>query len=56
VVETRGRFAEAIAFGPVFSSQIWSIIWVAIVWPRMRLSFGVRRWMIDGKNPSILEK
>lgn len=42
--------------GPVFSSQVWSIIWLAIVWPRRRFNFGGRRWMMVGKNPSMLEK
>lgn len=31
VVVMRGVFIEVIAFGPDFSSQAWSIIWVAIV-------------------------
>jgi len=52
----RGRLREAVALGPDFSSQVWSIIWLAIAWPRVRLSFGVRRWMIAGKKPSMLEK
>lgn len=56
VVVTRGRFREARAFGPVFSNQVWSIIWLAIVWPRARPSLGVKRWIIAGKKPSMLEK
>lgn len=30
-------------FGPTFSIQVWSIICAAIVWPRVRLIFGVIR-------------
>ena len=43
VVVMRGRLREAVALGPDFSSQVWSIIWLAIAWPRVRLSFGVSR-------------
>lgn len=53
---TRGMFIEIIALGPDFSSQVWSIIWVATVCPSTRFSFGVRRWVIVGKKPSMLEK
>lgn len=56
VVVIRGRLEEAIALGPVFSSQVWSIIWLAIAWPKAKFSLGVRRWIIVGKKPSILEK
>lgn len=45
-----------IAFGPDFSSHVWSTIWLAIAWPSVRLIFGVSRWTIAGKYPSILEK
>lgn len=31
VVVIRGLFSAATALGPVFSSQVWSTIWVAIV-------------------------
>ena len=31
VVVMRGVVIEITAFGPDFSSQVWSIIWVAIV-------------------------
>lgn len=51
-----GELREVIVFGPVFSSQVRSIVWLAIDWPKRRLSLGVSRWMIEGKNPSILEK
>lgn len=51
-----GRLIDIAALGPVFSSQAWSIIWLAIDCPRRRLSLGTRRWIIGGKNPSILEK
>lgn len=54
--EIRGRLEEISVFGPSFSSHVWSIAWVAIVWPSFRLSLGARRCTMDGKNPSILEK
>lgn len=44
------------ALGPVFSNQVWSTIWLAIVWPRVKLILGIKRWMIVGKKPSIFEK
>jgi len=56
VVVIRGVFKEAIALGPTFSIQVWSTIWLAMVWPRMRLFLGVNRWTIGGKKPSMLEK
>lgn len=56
VVVTRGRLRDVRAFGPVFSSHVWSIVWLAITWPKIRLSLGGSRWMIAGKNPSMLEK
>ena len=31
MVVIRGEFREVIALGPVFSSQVWSTIWAAIV-------------------------
>lgn len=43
MVVTKGRLREVTALGPVFSSQVWSTIWLAIVWPKTRLSFGVKR-------------
>lgn len=56
VVVISGVLEDTSAFGPVFSNQVWSTIWLAMAWPNTRLSFGVKRWIIDGKNPSILEK
>lgn len=56
VVEARGVVALAIALGPVFSSHVWSTIWLAIFWPRRRLSCGAWRWMIAGTNPREAEK
>lgn len=47
---------EATDLGPTFSNQVWSTIWLAMVWPSTRFSFGVSRWITAGKNPSILEK
>lgn len=29
---------------------------MAIDWPRKRLVLGIRRWIVVGKNPSMLEK
>lgn len=56
VVVIRGRFRVAVAFGPIFSSHAWSIVWEAMACPRARFSLGVRRWIIIGKKPSMLEK
>lgn len=56
VVVIRGVLTEAAALGPTFSSQVWSVIWEAISWPKPNVSFGERRWMIGGKNPSRFEK
>lgn len=56
VVVIRGRRVLDMALGPVFSNQVWSIIWLAAVCPRARLSLGVRRCMIEGKKPSMFEK
>lgn len=56
VVEAKGILREATALGPTFSSQVWSISWLAIAWPRIKLSLGMRRWKTPGKKPSILEK
>lgn len=44
------------ALGPDFSSQVWSIVWVAIIWPRVRFVCGVNRCIMWGKKPSMLEK
>lgn len=29
---------------------------MAIIWPKVRFSLGIRRWITGGKNPSMLEK
>lgn len=42
-VEIRGRFVEVTVLGPTFSSHVWSTSWLAINWPRTRLSLGVKR-------------
>lgn len=55
-VETRGRLADVMALGPTFSNQVWSTSWLAINWPRIKLSFGGSRWIIAGKKPNMLEK
>lgn len=51
----RGRLAEVKAFGPIFSNQAWSIVWLARVWPSTRLILGEIRCTIIGKKPSMLE-
>lgn len=56
VVVIIGLVAVTIAFGPTFSNHVWSTIWAAIFWPRVRTSFGARRWTTAGKKPSMLEK
>ena len=56
VVVIKGMFDETRALGPTFSNQVWSTIWLAMAWPKTRFSLGVKRWIICGKNPSILEK
>lgn len=56
MVVIKGILEVAIAFGPTFSNHVWSIVWLASAWPKTRFAFGVRRWMIGGKNPSIFEK
>lgn len=43
VVEINGVLRDVTAFGPVFSSHVWSTIWVAMACPRERLSLGVKR-------------
>lgn len=55
VVVTRDILIEVTALGPVFSSQVWSVIWEATICPKLRLSFGERRCIMGGKNPSRLE-
>lgn len=44
------------ALGPVFSSQFWSIIWLAMVCASVMKSFGKEWCTIIGKKPSIMEK
>lgn len=48
VVVIRGLLRVAVAFGPTFSSQFWSIAWSAAVWPRDKDSLGAARWMRVG--------
>lgn len=56
VVVIRGVLIWARAFGPVFSNHVRSMVWLAMVCPSAKLSLGMRRWMIGGKKPSMLEK
>lgn len=56
VTAAAGRWKADIALGPTFSNHVWSTIWLAIAWPRERFKKGKERWMVAGKNPSILEK
>lgn len=56
MLAAKGRLMLAIALGPVFSSQVKSIIWLAMVCPNERLILGKSRWKMVGKNPSIFEK
>lgn len=56
MVVIRGMLDEAIAFGPAFSSQVWSTIWLATAWPRDSVSLGTNRWITIGKNPNMFEK
>lgn len=51
-----GLLSLAAALGPVFSNQVWSIIWLAMDWPIPRLIAGGKRCIIMGKKPSIFEK
>ena len=55
VIFAKTVWVSARPFGPTVSSHVLSN-WVAIDWPRVKLSFGIRRWVIAGKNPSMLEK
>lgn len=52
----RGILAEVTALGPTFSNQVWSTVWLEMVWPKTRLILGRKRWITAGKNPSMLEK
>lgn len=56
VAEIIGSWPDVIALGPVFSSHAWSIDWEATICPNTRPIFGVARWVIAGKYPSMLEK
>lgn len=38
-----------IVVGPIFFSQLKSIIWLAIFCPNSKLILGMKRWTIDGK-------
>lgn len=53
---TRGVLSLVAALGPVFSSQVWSTIWLAMDWPIPRLIAGGNRCIIMGKKPSMFEK
>lgn len=53
---TAGRWERVAALGPTFSSQVRSTNWLAIFCPMSRLRLGIRRWMMAGKYPSVLEK
>lgn len=35
--------------GPDASNHVWSASWLASVCPKIRLIFGVRRWIMAGK-------
>lgn len=56
VAEMRGVLREVLALGPNFSSQVWSIIWLAIFCPSSKPSLGGSRWITVGKNANIFEK
>lgn len=56
IVETSGVFRFVVALGPIFSNQVRSMVWLAMVWPRVRLIFGESRWSTLGKKPSMFEK
>lgn len=43
VVVIKGSVEAVTALGPTFSNQVWSTIWLAIVWPRIRPIFEGRR-------------
>lgn len=51
----RGACIRAVPFGPVFSSQVRSFMWVASFWLSIRVVFGMFRCSVL-KNPSWLEK
>lgn len=56
IVEISGVFRFVVALGPTFSNQVRSMVWLAMVWPRVRLIFGESRWNTLGKKPSMFEK
>lgn len=56
MVEMRGVFSLVVALGPIFSSQVRSMVWLAMVWPRERLILGESRWKTFWKKPSMFEK
>lgn len=56
VILIKGALARAIAFGPDFSNQVWSTIWVEMDCPMIRFNLGASRWMAEGTYPSRLEK
>lgn len=56
IEELRGMLVDEIVLGPTFSSQVRSIICVAIVCPRIRLILGEARCTRAGKKPSMFEK
>lgn len=56
MVEMRGVFSLVVALGPTFSSQVRSMVWLAMVWPRERLILGESRWKTFWKKPSMFEK
>lgn len=43
MVEMRGVLTDEIALGPIFSNQVKSIIWVAIICPKIRFILGEAR-------------
>jgi len=56
VVEIRGSWAEVTILGPAFSNHVWSTVWEARDWPKIKPTLGVARWVMAGKYPSIFEK
>lgn len=56
IVEIRGVLRLVVALGPIFSSQVRSIVWLASVCPNVRFILGEIRWAMVGKKPSMFEK
>lgn len=52
----RGWLRAFTAFGPVFSNQVWSTVWLARFCPKARLIIGVVRWRTSGKYANKFEK